>query len=399
MQKLSASLVLICCAISMVSAQPYANHENTRHRFAQLTLGTGIRQASLSGLEPYGSNGSVFEQVFHIGGTHFWGHSEFYIDIPMFGSKVYSQGMETGAKLFPWPLIQGKLRPCFSLAFSVPEFSINGGAVYNDLLFPLGAGLVYLKNGWVFDLSCSFTKRRSFDYYVTQQEQHSFQLANTNFSLGVRKMLETTLSAERSWRDGSTAELTDKLAAAKRLDGFTLAAGPSSTWFLKKSSYNEERHPFLEHQIALAPFADLGIGYYFHTGDWQTNVSWRTFKLKNQAFGFEQEIERTSLGLEAFKFLGDYYGFVPFIGAIMSYEQLGYNDGAVEHKDDGLNGGVTFGWDIRPNRLGVFILRTNLRYYPKLDLNMPNGLKFDLSQIELNFIQLVIFPQRIMGYR
>jgi len=379
--------------------QPYYDHKHTRHRFAQLTLGTGLRQAQVRGLSPYGENGNVFEQVFHIGGTHFWGHSEFYVDIPMFGSKVYSQGLETGARLLPWPIVEGKIRPSFNVSFVVPEFAINEGAVHNDLLFPLGLGFMYLKKDWIFDLSWSFTKRRSFSYYVSQQEQQSFQLPNTSFSLGIRKMLETTLSAERSWQDGSTQELTDKLATAKRLDGITLAMGISSTWFLKESEYNQEKFPFLEHQIALSPFADLGLGYYFHSRDWQANIAWRGYTLKSEAFTQVQEINRRSLGVEAFKFLGDYHGFVPFIGPIVSYEQLEYDDGTLHHEHSDINAGVTFGWDIRPNRLGVFILRTNLRYYPKLELNMPDGPRFDLSQIELNFIQLVIFPQRIMGYK
>jgi len=55
--------------------------------------------------------------------------------------------------------------------------------------------------------------------------------------------------------------------------------------------------------------------------------------------------------------------------------------------------GITFGWDIRPNQLQGFILRTNLRYTPTDNIGEEGGVSF--SQLEFNFIQLVVYPGRI----
>jgi len=57
--------------------------------------------------------------------------------------------------------------------------------------------------------------------------------------------------------------------------------------------------------------------------------------------------------------------------------------------------GITFGWDIRPNRAQYFLLRTNLRWYPKLELSVVEGQAVSLNALEFNFIQLVVFPGRM----
>jgi hypothetical protein len=41
------------------------------------------------------------------------------------------------------------------------------------------------------------------------------------------------------------------------------------------------------------------------------------------------------------------------------------------------------------------VLRTNLRYYPNLEINSVAGGKARVDQLEFNFIQLVFYPQRM----
>ena len=57
--------------------------------------------------------------------------------------------------------------------------------------------------------------------------------------------------------------------------------------------------------------------------------------------------------------------------------------------------GVTFGWDIRPNRLQKWILRTNLRWFPKLKLEVSEGQEISFDNLEFNFIQFILFPNRL----
>ncbi|MEZ4905645.1 MAG: hypothetical protein R2822_29725 [Spirosomataceae bacterium] len=101
--------------------------------------------------------------------------------------------------------------------------------------------------------------------------------------------------------------------------------------------------------------------------------------------------------LETYKFLGDYHGFVPYIGPTLSYENLTFKD------TDGSNIqpfqaqkvalGVIFGWDIRISRAETWLLRTNLRYTPNLHLE-AEGKKVMFDQMEFNFIQFVWFAGR-----
>jgi hypothetical protein len=90
---------------------------------------------------------------------------------------------------------------------------------------------------------------------------------------------------------------------------------------------------------------------------------------------------------------------VPFVGPSVSYEWLfaEQNNGSNKYQGqfDGVKPGLTFGWDIRPNRIQTWYLRTNLRWTPNLNVVMDNGGTMRLSQLEFNFIQLVIFPERM----
>ena len=57
--------------------------------------------------------------------------------------------------------------------------------------------------------------------------------------------------------------------------------------------------------------------------------------------------------------------------------------------------GVLFGWDILASPLETWVLRTNLRYYPFQRINDSDGTKTRVDQFEFNFIQLVLYPNRM----
>lgn len=119
-----------------------------------------------------------------------------------------------------------------------------------------------------------------------------------------------------------------------------------------------------------------------------------------RAYGTRQSLNRQSLGLEVTKMLLDFHGFIPFVGPVLSRERLTFVETVEGNRtfnvtEDKWAGGITFGWDIRPNRVQSFILRTNLRYYPNLKLDLDNGRDVSFGAVEFNFIQLVLFPERI----
>ncbi len=96
----------------------------------------------------------------------------------------------------------------------------------------------------------------------------------------------------------------------------------------------------------------------------------------------------------------DYHGFVPFIGPVFSYEQLGVSETHEEIPvfDITTNKatiGLLFGWDIKLTHMEWWHLRTNLRYFPFLNVEVDDGKKLSLNNLEFNFIQAIIYPNRI----
>ena len=60
--------------------------------------------------------------------------------------------------------------------------------------------------------------------------------------------------------------------------------------------------------------------------------------------------------------------------------------------------GLVFGWDIRVTKTGTGLLRTNLRYFPDLHMDIE-GDKMMFDHLEFNFIQWVQFLGRKRALR
>ena len=212
-------------------------------------------------------------------------------------------------------------------------------------------------------------------------------------------MLETTFSAEKDWESGKTERITKKLGDEGLLDGFYMGVGMSSAFWLKRSSYNILNRPYIEkYDISLMP--DFTLGYYFHNPDLNLAVGYRGYSTSTDTYGAVQQINRRSYLVEATKFFFDYHGFVPFVGPVISYDRLSFNENFEtvniwDIEENKLSVGLTFGWDIRPNRIQSWILRTNLRWYPNLYLNLDENTKISFDAIEFNFIQLIVYLNRI----
>lgn len=240
--------------------------------------------------------------------------------------------------------------------------------------------------------------RNTVDYAYSPTQILQAQMPTLGFRLGYKWMIETTLSAEKDWESGRTRFLTDTLAKLKRLDGFTIGIGPSVGFFLNETQGLEAGMP--QHRIGNV-YPELMAGYYWHEPDIQLSTVFRDYKSSTAAYGLEQILSRRAFTLEAYKFLGDYHGFVPFIGPALSYEswsaQTTLNEQIIaEGEFEGIKPGLTFGWDIRPNRLQFFYLRTALRWFPNMNMQQNNGVSFSLDQLEVNFIQLVLLPGRML---
>lgn len=392
-------------------AQVYVEGGKTRHRFAQLNFGLDYRfftNSSTRAFEVSPSNNleqfkinNLHETRLIIGGTHFWGHADFFIAIPVayFGASNFKTHVETGAKIFPWRIEKKKIRPYFGASWLPSSYQQNQGASHWRSRFPITCGLVYQHNNHLLDLGFGIMAKNEFQYYISETRRAQINAHKFWFSIGYKYSLEATLGAEKDWNSGRTQKLTDTLASLKRLNGLTVAVGLSSASFTRQSRHLQSIAPYADQHKAANIFAEFGIGYYLHQPDIQFNLAYRTVKSEIEAYQFQQNIKRNALSLEAFKFLFDYHGFVPFLGSSISYETLRVNE---IHQGtnsvstfSGIRPGLTFGWDIRPNRIQSWYLRTNLRYFPNLQVLMPTEEYMRFDQLEFNFIQLVLFPGRM----
>ncbi|KAB1065682.1 hypothetical protein [Salibacter halophilus] len=405
-----------------LTAQVYTEKQ-TRHRFAQLNFGADLA-TNVGGKSHYLTGGDQLNEfdfpLTHqprliIGGTHFWGHADFTISFPLLNSRFskndqdvyYRSGVETAFKFYPWRIENKSFRPYLGIALSTYQYEQdNKKRVWSDgpnlqvSRFPLLAGFTYNYGNQLFELGVSYNYDNTADYYLSEIERASVELSPFQLHLSYRYMLETTLSAEKSWESGKTQEVTQKLAERGDLNSFFVGAGFSSTFWLNESSYNKEAHPYIE-KYPISNMPDFALGYYLHKPDLNFTLAYRGYESQTGSYGVDQNVSRNSLGLEVTKFLFDYHGFDPFIGPVVSYENLSFTErvrGVENHdiEDQKFAYGVTFGWDIRPNRIQSWILRTNLRWYPKLDLSVGSDQNISFDNLEFNFIQLIVFPERLL---
>ncbi|MBL7923663.1 MAG: hypothetical protein JNL88_05655 [Bacteroidia bacterium] len=407
--------LLLLAVISAESpAQVYVEGGHRRHRFAQFNIGTDTRVFPGSDARVYRIHEQGVRESYRLkshaesrlilGGTHFWGHADFFIAIPLmaYGERAFSSGVETGARCFPWRLEHRKVRPFAGVSLVETRFRQGEGSREESFTAALSAGLVYQYRQHQVELVAGRHFSKRLVYSISRTEQAGFRLPALWFSAGYKYSLDLTLSAEKDWLSGRTRRLTDTLAARGQLNGLSLSAGPGAAFYLRPSSHNDRAYPYLGRHRSARVFPDLGIGYYWHRPDLQLNLAWRSIGSRKSAYGTHQELRRRSLCLELYRFIGDYHGFAPFIGPAFSHEQWRVKTkmGGQEEERYGakkFRAGITFGWDIRPNRLQALYLRTNLRWFPQLRLPTEQGRHFSFDQLEFNFIQLVIFPGRFLA--
>lgn len=217
---------------------------------------------------------------------------------------------------------------------------------------PLRIGLAYRTVHHMFELGAQKLVTNSFDYYVNRNEKTNVRLSDTSYWLNYKYVIETTKGA--------------KEAAIK--NAFTVGIGPSSGGYINEIPYNQNQRAFLGGNVLNAGlFPEFSLGYYHFDWDIQFNTAYRRYTGKDSGYGVEQEFTRSAVAFEVYKFLFDYNGFVPFIGPHINYDKVSLRETdsgeeTINHSDNLVNYGLTFGWDIKPVRKMKWILRTTLRY-------------------------------------
>lgn len=420
MRTIVSIIVLMMCNFGY--SQVYTEKQS-RHRFAQLNLGLDV-QSSFGGstkyLDAFGNTQSLnltnsFSQRFLIGGTHFWGHADFYIGIPLFSTTLKKdnqeitafRGVETVLKFYPLRIEHNKVRPYIGTSLAPfyfeqknNNFQYSSGPELTNTSFPLLGGLTFNSKNRLVEIGLAWNYQNQQDYYISRSQMEKINTPPLYATFSYRYMLETTLGAEKNWESGRTKEVTDILAEKGRLNGFYVGAGISSAFWLKKSDYNQKNRPYIN-QSGISIMPDFTLGYYWHKPDLNLAIGYRGYSTSTDSYGASQQLRRQSLLLETTKFLFDYHGFVPFVGPAISFEKLSFiedfeGNRTQDKQKEKFGYGLTFGWDIRPNRIQTWILRTNLRWFPNLSLEAEPGSNISFDNLEFNFIQLIIYPSRML---
>jgi hypothetical protein len=388
-------------------------------RFAWLTYGGdlnylsgGSTQQFLDGVKQTTDFKSALTPRLTIGGIHFWGHADFYVTFPLSFLSLQNipnglnelnvhQRVETGMRLYPIKLQPQRLSPFLGVSFSRLRFSQesensnsdNGVPTYDRFTYPVQFGLTYTSNKWHISASGYYNYQNEFDYFISPTERAKVKLDPVSFNLSLLRYIDTDRQARTPKAVGQINRDYDVLKNEDLLSAWFFGVGPSSALRMTKSPYLKENYPFFYDDFSATLVPDLTFGRYFHKVDANLNLSYRTYGGRYEGFGTDIKTRRHSVGVESVKFLFNYLGFVPFAGPILSYENLNTSVNGTAYNENKLALGLTFGWDIRVIKSRTFLLRTNLRYYPNLHMDIE-GERMMFDHLEFNFIQLVYFMGR-----
>jgi hypothetical protein len=406
-------------------AQETEPEARSRFRFAETYIGIDLGYTPASGRTSFLSTSGLEERVaipgtvtprLTVGGVHFWGRADFFVSFPLLSIETSAQpanresdfrtGVETGARLYPWRLEPGRLRPFVGAGWALTHYRQGSGALAGPELslsrIPLQAGLVWYDRRGLVELGARWTPGLGADYPLSRTVQARTSLPSFSVGLGYRYAFDATASAEEAVRSGLEGRREAELASVGHLNSLSVAVAPSSALPLTSSSYTRHARPYLADRVPASTFPEFALGYYHHDLDLALDLAYRSIGQNQSGYETTQRQRRAALSLEIFKFIGDYQGFVPFVGATFSRNRLRLreSDGALtvlDLRDTRWAPGVVFGWDIRPVRTEWWLLRTKLRYSPGLELEVVPGQSVAFDHLEFNFIQLVVYPGRFLG--
>jgi len=393
-------------------------------RFAWLTYGGdlnyltgGSTQQLINGSKQQTNFGGTFLPRLTIGGIHFWGHADFYVSFPLSFLSIQDvpngldelevyQGVETGMRIYPLKLAPQRISPFVGISFRRVRFSqeseesnsSNGVPTYGRFIYPLQFGVTYTSDRWHISASSYYNYQNEFNYFISPVETADVRLDPVSFNLSLLRYIDSDRHMRSSGAAGRINEDYQVLKNNDLLSAWFFGIGPSAALQMSKSPYLRENYQYFYDDYSASILPDLAFGRYFYKPDMNVNLSYRTYGDRYEGFDSEIRTRRHSVGVESVKFLFNYLGFVPFVGPIVSYENLRTTVDGVDYTENKMAVGITFGWDIRVTRTGSSLLRTNLRYFPNLHMDVE-GEKMMFDHLEFNFIQWVQFIGRKKALR
>ena len=400
-------------------AQDYVTEGRKRLNFAKTYVElNSLFTPSFSGQMQVNSQTENFKKAatmqpfLHIGGFHFWGHADFYFSIPLsspikLGDNLndnfkFNQSIVTGARIFPFTIKNNAIRPFIGSSWSILNMSGNENQpliTKSKLIFDLG--MVYTKKDFVVRFGFNLYPSNKWNYPVTKTDFQSINPPMWSSYLGLVYAFETTRSKNmksENQRINDMPRVSSPTKKAMKMGDWFLGIGPSTSFIVANSSYNQSLHPYFNKKPISNTFLDFALGYQFNRLGLVSSLAYRNPKFSYNGFGTEQTVKKNSLTFEVYKYLIDYSGFTPYLGVNLNFNNVDFsevgNKASINKKFKQVTPGFTFGWDILPGKTEQWVvLRTNLRWFP-FDKIHINDKTFSLNQIEYNVIQLVLYPSR-----
>lgn len=426
-------LAIISSQIFAQTAQQDTTLERmkTRTSFAKMYIGLDFQQTQGGSTQYITPRGTVADANFGasttprflIGGTHFWGHADFYVAFniakPMgqalpnadFTKLNINRGVELGLHYYPMAIKVGTIRPYIGLGLQ--SFNYYQGSKAKDIdyttipqisknYFPFHAGLTYASPMFLFKIGAEYQTQTEFKYAISRVSDGNLKLNPFTINASMKFWFNSNAGLATKAGLSSVKRGLNTLSKYHKLNAFYVGIGPSGSLQMSPSGYVNDKYPFLSRERRGGSITDLTAGYYLHKPDMNIGLSYRNIRSSNSGYDALLRFQRKSYMLETYKFLGDYHGFVPFVGPTLAYEDLAMTDTdkgkSQTFTDKKIALGIILGWDIRLTRSEWWILRTNLRYTPNLHFK-AEGKKVMFDDLEFNFIQFTFFPERLMAFK
>lgn len=417
-------LLFFCLASLLAAGQKKATTDKTRLDFAKTYFELGgnyfpsfTGKRLLGGAVTDVEHPATLNTNLYWGGLHFWGHAEFFVSFPLHQlllkendqtSFELTHATVTGARFLPWAYQEKKLRPYVGVSWSALDFKQNikpedqQPLLQKNFSWVVDAGLLFGFESFAARLGVNYYPDHRWDYPISTTNFQKIETPAFSAQLSLIYMMEQSKGKDTEVNDrrNSFPAFSSPGFNANSTGDFFIGIGPSISFSLSESSYNNSELPFLNKKQSSNSYFDIALGYQFNKADIFTALSFRNPTFENQAYGIKQAIQKTSLCLEVNKFLTDYSGFAPYVGINIAYDHIKYHETG-EGRGQSLNfqqiePGISFGWDIIPGKAEeLLILRTNLRWYPFSSFEV-DGKKFNFNQLEYNLIQVVFYPGRWM---
>jgi hypothetical protein len=381
-----------------------------------LALAGGTTEYWRGNLRQQTAFGPTFIPRLTIGGVHFWGHADFYVSFPLsflarsarpagFAEFSYRQGIETGAKLYPWKLQPRRLRPFVGISMRLLSFShqpegspYQYAPSYQKMIAPVQVGFTYATAKHLLSVAAHYQRLQQMDYAIAPGQTGRTELAPVSFQISFLRYWDTDRNMRTSSGIAQANAKHQLLAKEGKLSAWYWGLGPSAGLQMSRSEWLQNNYPYLYDDFVGGFMPDVTFGRFFAQPDLNVGVSYRTLGSRLRGFDTQVRLRRHSFMLEGYKNLFNYLGFVPFVGVTASVEHLRTTVDGRQYQATKPALGLIFGWDIRVTKTGTNLLRTNLRWAPGLHLNI-DGQKMMFDNLEFNFIQWVQFIGRKKVYQ